>query len=86
MFQDIGIGWVLPVAFGGSFHVFYGTLGLALCLVGMHSAAASRWALTKFSYSSLGCLSVFSCSASNSFLSVNAYFSIISLLLSRDQS
>ena len=28
-----------------------GTLGLALCLVGMHSAAASTWALTKFSYS-----------------------------------
>ena len=28
----------------------HGTLGLALCLVGMHSAAASMWALTKFSY------------------------------------
>ena len=34
--------------------VSYGTLGLALCFVGMHSAAASKWALTKFSYSSFG--------------------------------
>ena len=33
-------------------NVSHGTLGLALCLVGMHSAAASKWALTKFSYSS----------------------------------
>ena len=42
------------------------TLGLALCLVGIHSAAFSRWALTKFSYSSFGvCVSVFSCSSSN---------------------
>ena len=35
-------------------NVSYGTLGLALCLVGMHSAAASKWALAKFSYSSFG--------------------------------
>ena len=33
-------------------NVSHGTLDLALCLVGMHSAAASKWALTKFSYSS----------------------------------
>ena len=38
----------------------HGILGLALCLVDMHSAAASKWALTKFSYSSFGvCGSVF---------------------------
>ena len=30
------------------------TRGLAVCLVGMHSAAASMWASTKFSYSSFG--------------------------------
>ena len=53
----------------------------------MHSAAASKRALMKFSYSSFGvCVSVFSCSASNLFLSVNTYLSLISLLLSRDQS
>ena len=31
-------------------NVSHGTLSLALCLVGMHSAATSKWALTKFSY------------------------------------
>ena len=67
-------------------NVSHGTLGLVLCLVGMHSAAASKWALTKFSYSSFGvCVSAF-CSVSNSFLSVNAYLSLISMLLSNDQS
>ena len=35
-------------------NVFHGTLSLTLCLVGMHSAASSKWALTKFSYSSFG--------------------------------
>ena len=51
-----------------------GTLCLVLCLVGMHSAATWKWALTKFSYSSFGvCVSVFSCSASNLFLSVNPF-------------
>ena len=35
-------------------NVSHGTLGLALCSVGMHSDAASKWALTKFSYSSFG--------------------------------
>ena len=50
-------------------NVSHGTLGLALCLIGMCSAAASMWALTKFSSSSFGeCVSVFSCSASNLFL------------------
>ena len=68
-------------------NVSHGTLGLVLCLVGMHSAATSKWALTKFSYSSFGvCVSVFSCSASNLFLNVNAYSSLICLLLSRDPS
>ena len=92
---DIGwIGWVLPIAFGSSFHVCtlsltanvsHGTIGLALCLVGMHSAAASKWALTKFSYSLFGvCASIFC--ASNLFLSANAYLSLICLLLSRGQS
>ena len=68
-------------------NVSHGTLGLALCLVGMHSATASEWALTKFSYSSFG-VGVFdiSCSASNLFLSVNVYLSLIFLLVSRDQS
>ena len=67
--------------------VSYWTLGWALCLIGMHSAAASKWALRIFSYSSFGVgVSDFSCRASNLFLSVNAYLSLISLLLSRDQS
>ena len=35
-------------------NVSHETLGLALCLVGMHPAAASKWALTKFSYLSFG--------------------------------
>ena len=68
-------------------NVSYGTQDLGRCLVGMHSAAASKWALMKFSYSSLGvCVSDFSCSASNLFLSVNVCLSLISLFLSRDQS
>ena len=50
------------------------TLSLAICLVGMHSTATSKWALTKFSYSSFGVgVSDISCSASNLFLSVNVY-------------
>ena len=36
--------------------VSHGTLYLVLCFVGMHFAAASRCALTKFSYSSFGVL------------------------------
>ena len=32
--------------------VSHGTIGLVLSLVGMCSAAASKWALTKFLYSS----------------------------------
>ena len=34
--------------------IFQGIICLALRLVGMHSTAASMWALTKFSYSSFG--------------------------------
>ena len=30
--------------------VSHGTLDLAFCLVGLHSAAASKWAFTKFSF------------------------------------
>ena len=67
-------------------NVSHGTLGLALCLVSIHSATASKCALTKFSYSSFGvCVSVFSCSASNLFLNINAYLFLISLLIRRDQ-
>ena len=52
-------------------NVSHGTLRLALCLVGMHSAVASLCALTKFSYSSFRVfVSVFSSRASNLFLSV----------------
>ena len=50
-------------------------------------AAAWKWALSKFSYSSIGvCVSVFSCSASSLFLNANAYLSLISPLLRTAQS
>ena len=50
----------------------HGTLHLTLCLVGMHSAAASMWAVTKFTYSSFGvCLSNISWRVSNLFLTVS---------------
>ena len=66
--------------------ISHGTLDLVLCFVGMYFAAASRWALTKFSYSSFGVrISVF-CSASNLFLNAITYLSLISLLLRRAQS
>ena len=42
-------------------NVSHGTLYFVLCLVGMNSTAASRWALTKFSYSLFG-VCVFVCS------------------------
>ena len=65
--------------------VYHGTLGLSLCLVGIHSTTASKWALTKFSYSSFKVhVSNISWSASNLFLNVN--ISLISLLLSSDLS
>ena len=68
-------------------NVSHGALDLVFCLVGMYSAAAFKCALTKFSYSSFRvCVCVFSCSALNLFLHVNTYLSLISLLLSRDQS
>ena len=68
-------------------NVSFWTLGLALCLVGMHSALASMWALTKFSYSSFRIrVSDISWSALNFFLRVNVYLSLISQLLSRDLS
>ena len=67
-------------------NVSHRTLGLALCLVGIYSAAASKWALTKFSYLSfaVGVYDIF-WSALNLFLSVNVYSSLTSLLLSREQ-
>ena len=68
-------------------NVSHMTLNLVLCFVGMYFAAASGWALMKFSYSSFGVLvSVFSCSASNLFLNAITYLSLISLLLRRTQS
>ena len=67
--------------------VSHGTLDLVLSFVGKHFAAASRCALTKFSYSSFGVrISVFFRSASNLFLNANTYLSLISLLLRRVQS
>ena len=75
------------VRFSLTANVSHGILDFVLCLVGMHSAVTSKWVLTKFSYSSFGvCISVFSCSALNLFLSANAYLFLISRLLSRDQS
>ena len=68
-------------------NVSHGTLYFVLCLIGINSAATSRWALTKFSYSSFGvCVFVCSCRASYLFLSSNVYLSLISLLLRRAQS
>ena len=47
-------------------NVSHGTLNLVLSFVGIHFAAASRFALTKFSYSSFGVrISVFCCRASD---------------------
>ena len=67
--------------------VSHGTLGLALCLVGMHSTATSKWALMKFLYSSFRVgVSDISWSASNLFVSVNVYLSLMYLLLSTDRS
>ena len=79
---------VFPSArFSLTANVFHGTLDLVLGFVGIHFAAASRFALTKFSYSSFGVrFSVFSCSASNLFANSNTYLSLISLLLIRVQS
>ena len=68
-------------------NVSHGTLDLVLCFVSMYFAAASQWALTKFSYLSFGVrVSVFSCSTSNLFLNAITYLSLISLLLRRAQS
>ena len=67
-------------------NISHRTLGLALCLICMHSVAASKWALTKFSYSSFVEWVSDLCSASNLFLNVNVYLSLISLLLSRNQT
>ena len=59
-------------------NVSHGTLDLALCLASMHSTAAFKWALTKFSYLSfrVDVPDIF-CSASNLFLSVNVYLSLV---------
>ena len=68
-------------------NVSHGTLYLVLSFVGIHFAAASRCALTKFSYSSFAIpSSVFSCSISNLFLNSTTYLSLKSLLLRRAQS
>ena len=68
-------------------NVSHGTLGLALCLVGMHSNAACKWLLSMFVYSLFGAgISDIFWSSSDLFLSVNIYSSRISFLFSRDQS
>ena len=68
-------------------NVSHGTLDLVLCFVGMNFAAASRWALMKFLYSSFGVsVSVFSCNASNLFFNAITNLSLISLLLRRAKS
>ena len=62
-------------------------LYLVLSFVGMHFAATSMCALTKFSYSSFGVLfSVLSCCVSYPFLNSNMYLSLISLLFRRAHS
>ena len=67
-------------------NVSHGTVGFSFCFVGMYSAAISNGVLTKFSYSSFRlCISVF-WRPSILFLSLNAYLSLISLSLSRDQA
>ena len=56
-------------------------LYLVVSFVGIQFAAASRCALTKFSYSSFGVpFSVFSCSVSILFLNSNTYLSLISVV------
>ena len=68
-------------------NVSHGIPNLVLSFVGVYLTAASKGALTKFSYSSFGiCISVFYCRASNLFLNANTYLSLICLLLRRDQS
>ena len=68
-------------------NVSHWTLYLVLGFVGIHFAAASRCALTKFSYSSFGVpFSVFFCKVSNLFLNSNTYLYLIYLLLRRAQS
>ena len=63
----------MSACFSLTANISYETIGLFLCLVGMRSAAAFKWVLTKISYSSFRvCVSVVSCSASNLFLSANA--------------
>ena len=57
------------------------TLLLTVGLVGMHSAAASMWTMTKFSYSSFRVsISVISWGVSNLFLKVTLYLLLTSLL------
>ena len=64
--------------------VSHGTLGLVICFIGIHSVAASKWALTKFSLKSFTVgVSQISLSESNVFFSINVYLSPMSLRLSR---
>ena len=63
---------------------------LYICLfgfVGMHSATAYKWTVTKFSYLSFRiCLSDISRRVSNLFLKFTTYLLFISLLIIEDQS
>ena len=72
--------------FSQTANVSHGTLDLVLSFVGMHFAADSRCAYTKFSYSSFGVRIFVFCSASNLFLNAHTYLSLISLLLRKAQS
>ena len=55
----------MSTCFSLTTNISHGILDFVVCLFGMNSAATSKWALTKFSYSSFGvCVSVFSCRAS----------------------
>ena len=63
-----------------------GTLLSTLGLVGMDSAAAHIWEVTKFSYSSFGIRpSNIFCRVSNLFLTVTVYLLVISLCVSEEQ-
>ena len=62
------------------------TLYLAFGMVGMHSATASMWVVTKFSYLSFGVCFLMSPEQQQTFLTVTKYWLFISLFTSENQS
>ena len=90
MFSDVNFFWLNILSWLLHFDllcIFEKTFFLSNRWKASKGIIISKWALTKFSYSSFGvCVSVFSCRASYLFLSANAYLSLISLLLSSAQS